>query len=164
MPRHLDLAALFVVAACAAQMFATPKPVLAWNVTSSAPVGLWRRTLGPAAHGAWVLVRMPSKVTDLAAARRYLPRNVPMVKQIAAVSGDTVCREGAAIRVNGTVAAMALAQDAKGRALPVWSGCHRLGADEIFLLTKPSLSFDSRYFGAVPTANVIERITPLWTF
>jgi type IV secretory pathway protease TraF len=87
-----------------------------------------------------------------------------MVKRIAALSGDTVCRINNTVTVNGTVRAIALSRDSRGRALPVWQGCKRLNDNQIFVLTAPSASFDSRYFGAVPRANIIERIEPLWTF
>lgn len=59
---------------------------------------------------------------------------------------------------------MALLRDKVGRALPIWQGCSRLQDDQVFVLTAPPDSFDSRYFGAVPSAHVIERIAPLWTF
>lgn len=164
MRRRLKVAALLLVAGCVVEVMASSKPLLVWNVTASAPRGLWRRTSGAAERGAWVLVRMPDAVAALASSRHYLPRNVPMVKRIAAISGDTVCRHGTVITVNGVFGASALARDGEGRPLPVWHGCQRLSAGVVFLLTAPSLSFDSRYFGSVSRANLIERITPLWTF
>jgi type IV secretory pathway protease TraF len=87
-----------------------------------------------------------------------------MVKRVAASSGDHVCRAGQAVTINGRTAARALWQDSFGRALPVWTGCIDLKPGQIFLITSPPTSFDSRYFGPVPVANVIERIAPLWTF
>ncbi|TIU31998.1 MAG: S26 family signal peptidase, partial [Mesorhizobium sp.] len=39
-----------------------------------------------------------------------------------------------------------------------------LGDNEVFLLgSDKNRSFDSRYFGPVPTQNVIGRLVPLWT-
>jgi conjugative transfer signal peptidase TraF len=146
------------------ELVATPRPLLVWNVTHSAPIGLYRRVFADVGDGAWVLVRAPSAAADLAAARGYLPRSVPMVKRVAASSGDHVCRNGQSVSINGQTAAQALWQDSLGRALPVWSGCIDLKPDQIFLITTPPTSFDSRYFGPVPTSNVIERIAPLWTF
>lgn len=164
MRRVLSGLVLAVVAASIVECIWSPQPILIWNVTASAPRGLWRAASGGAQRGAWVLVRLPDGVADFASRRRYLPRNVPMVKRIVALSRDTVCRQGGTIRVNGQVAATALAQDANGRFLPNWQGCQRLGGDDFFLLTAPPQSFDSRYFGPVRRANLIERITPLWTF
>jgi conjugative transfer signal peptidase TraF len=164
MRRALEVLAVAFIAGCVVQCFWVLRPILIWNVTASAPIGLWRAASGGAQRGAWVLVRLPDGIADFASRRRYLPHNVPMVKRIAALSGDTVCSNGSTVRVNGAAAATALAQDAKGRALPAWRGCRRLGEGEFFLLTTPPQSFDSRYFGPVSHANLIERITPLWTF
>ncbi|WP_260929129.1 S26 family signal peptidase [Novosphingobium sp. 9] len=97
------------------------------------------------------------------ARRRYLPRSVPLLKRIAALGDDKVCRFGDAITINGRTAARALARDSHHRALPAWQGCHRLGADEVFVLNAAPDSFDSRYFGAVPRASVIARAIPLLT-
>jgi len=154
----------FVLVGCVAQTVWNPKPLLVWNVTASAPIGLYRRSFATVERAAWVLITPPRQAHILAAQRGYLPLNVPMVKQIAALSGDTVCRTNSTVTVNGTLRATALSQDSKGRVLPVWQGCEHLSDGQIFVLTAPSASFDSRYFGAVPRANIIERIEPLWTF
>lgn len=146
------------------QVAESPKPLLVWNVTDSAPIGLYRRSTASVVRHSLALVRTPEGVANLAAERHYLPRNVPMVKRIAALSGDTVCRFGGAIRINGEFAANALTHDHLGRALPQWSGCRRLKEDDVFLLNAPPMSFDSRYFGPVSASNLIERIEPLWTF
>jgi hypothetical protein len=51
------------------------------------------------------------------------------------------------------------------RALPHWSACRRLKAQEVFLLSSYSpFSFDSRYFGPVERASVMGRAVPLWTW
>jgi type IV secretory pathway protease TraF len=87
-----------------------------------------------------------------------------MVKQVAALQGDTVCRFGMAIVLNGVQAAQALPKDHAGRNLPRWSGCKRLGGAEYFLLmTAAPRSFDSRYFGPVAASNIIEALEPVWT-
>jgi conjugative transfer signal peptidase TraF len=162
--RVLSLAAGALVAGCLVELVAIPRPLLVWNVTHSAPIGLYRRVFADVGSGAWVLVRAPRAAADLASSRGYLPRSVPMVKRIAASSGDKVCRAGQSVTINGHAAAQALWRDSLGRALPVWTGCVDLKPDQIFLITTPPTSFDSRYFGPVPTGNVIERIAPLWTF
>jgi conjugative transfer signal peptidase TraF len=165
MPRLVVSALIgFLMVGCVAETVWNPKPLLVWNVTASAPIGLYRRSFSAVERAAWVLITPPRQAHLLAAQRGYLPLNVPMVKRVAALSGDTVCRADSTVMVNGMVRAIALSRDRKGRALPVWQGCERLNSDQIFLLTTPSASFDSRYFGVVPRANLIERIEPLWTF
>jgi conjugative transfer signal peptidase TraF len=162
--RLLRAVAALVALGCAIELACSPKPLLIWNVTASAPLGLYRRTNGPIQRTNWVLIHAPDEARELAAVRHYLPRNVPMVKQIAATSGDMVCRHGNVVSVNGTVKAFALDRDRYGRDLPRWEGCQHLRGDQVFVLTRPPTSFDGRYFGAVPITNLIERIEPVWTF
>jgi conjugative transfer signal peptidase TraF len=141
----------------------TPRPCLVWNASASAPIGLYRVVAGPVERGDWVLVRPPTEVAELAAARGYLPLGVPLVKRVAALGGDTVCARNGALFINGQEAARPLVRDRAGRPMPRWSGCRSLGAEEIFLLLPPPDSFDSRYFGPVPRTLVIGRLAPLWT-
>ena len=140
-------------------------PRLIWNATASAPVGLYEvRSQATFARGELVLIRPPQWVRLFAAARGYLPDTVPMAKQIAAQNGDTVCRAQDAITINHHIVARALFADRDGRTLPTWSGCHRFGKDEIFLLMDSvRASFDSRYFGPVPTTAIVGKLVPIWT-
>jgi conjugative transfer signal peptidase TraF len=90
----------------------------------------------------------------------------PLVKPVAAVSGDMVTVSANGISVNATPVAdtAALARDEAGRVLhPVPAGSYRVAPDEVWLLSGHDLrSFDSRYFGAVPIANVVGVGHPLW--
>ena len=162
--RALSAVAAIAVAGCVAQLALAPKPLLVWNMTASAPLGLYRRAVGALQKGDWVLVWPPQQATNLAAQRGYLPQRVPMVKRLQAQGGDIICRSGRVVSVNGETRAIALLRDRMGRKLPTWNGCTRLQSDQILVLTTPPDSFDSRYFGAIPRADVIERIAPLWTY
>lgn len=140
-----------------------PAPRLVWNASASAPIGLWRITPGVSVGvGDHVLAQPPPAARRLAAQRHYLPANVPMIKAVAAVSGDTVCAVGPWIRINGRPVAMRRAADRKGRKLPWWSGCQRLSSGAIFLLNPAPDSFDGRYFGPLSRAAVIGKADPLW--
>jgi len=128
---------------------AAKRPILVWNGSASAPIGLYlviRQLPRLADH---VLVRLPPRLAALAARRGYLARGVYLLKPVAASQGDQVCRIGTLISVRGRLAARAKLRDRAGRALPTWHGCHRLQTGELFLLATASDSFDSRYFGAV---------------
>ena len=139
-------------------------PRLVWNVTASAPVGLYLRLDSVPHTGDFALVRTPEPVRKLAAQRGYLPADVPMVKTIAARFGDYVCVRGEAILINGKFAAARLAADSAHRSLPVWHGCRRLNRDEFFpLMRNVRASFDGRYFGPVTRASILGRLIPLWT-
>ena len=140
-------------------------PRFIWNASASAPLGLYAMVARPSiVRGELVLVRPPVQVQTFAAQRGYLPKSVPMVKQIAAQRGDIVCRHGEIIMINGRAVAVALRRDREGRILPAWSGCHRLMPGEVFLLMpRVGASFDSRYFGPVSTSNIVGKLVPLWT-
>lgn len=149
--------------ALAAPVVLAPAPRLVWNASASAPVGLWRITPGaPVRVGDHVLAQPPPAARRLAAERRYLPANVPMIKTVAAVSGDKVCAAGAWIAVNDRPAALRRRADRLGRKLSWWSGCGRLSDGAVLLLNPAPDSFDGRYFGPVSQHAVIGRATPLW--
>jgi conjugative transfer signal peptidase TraF len=138
-------------------------PWLVWNVSASAPIGLYRVIHDNAAPGDLVLVHAPESVQQLAEERDYLPSKVPLVKRIAAARGDTVCAAGNAIFINRRRVAERLTTDRLGRPLPSWSGCHLMDEDEVFLLMEDVAdSFDSRYFGPIPIAAIIGKLVPLW--
>lgn len=86
------------------------------------------------------------------------------MKRIAAVAGDTICAVGAEISIDGRSAARRLQLDRMGRPMPRWSGCRRLGPDELFLLMEmvPD-SFDGRYFGPTNRKDVFGQLVPIWT-
>ncbi len=140
-----------------------PAPRLVWNASASAPIGLWRiHPESPLRAGDMVLAHTPDYVRQLAASRRYIPANVPLVKRIAAQGGDDVCAVGATIFVNGRPVAERLTHDRAGRPLPRWHGCEMLRDGRVLLLMDRPDSFDGRYFGPVSEAAIIGKATPLW--
>lgn len=141
-----------------------PIPLLVWNVSASVPVGLYAvRLPGRLTVDDLVVVRPPEPLAGMLADRRYLPGGVPFIKHIGALPGQTVCRQGDAISVDGTVRAYARHQDHAGRSLPIWIGCRNIGQGEVFLLNaREPASLDSRYFGPLPSTAIIGRAVPLW--
>lgn len=148
----------------AATLIAPPVPRLVWNASASAPVGLYG--VSPGAHiarGDMVIAWAPPAMRRLAAQRHYLPLNVPLVKRVAAVSGDRVCALGDSVSVNGRTVAVRRQRDGAGRTMPSWNGCVRLEGGALFLLmTATPGSFDGRYFGITMPGDVIGKATPLW--
>jgi conjugative transfer signal peptidase TraF len=139
-------------------------PRLIWNATASTPVGLYAvRPVRRPAVGDLLAVRPPEPLAGFLAKGGYLPRGVPLLKQVAAVAGDTVCRNGLTITIDGVAVATAHDRDHLGRPLPSWSGCRSLGAGELFLLNRHPDSLDGRYFGPVPASVVLGRARPLLT-
>lgn len=140
-----------------------PAPRLVWNASASAPIGLWR--IHPDVRlrtGDMVLAHTPASVRLLAASRRYIPSNVPLVKRIAARDGDDVCAIGATLFINGRPVAERLDADRRGRVLPWWEGCEMLRDGRVLLLMERADSFDGRYFGPIDEDQIIGKATPLW--
>jgi len=126
------------------------------------------------ARGALVLVCLPPEVAAFARARGYVPRGgacpggvVPIGKPVLAIAGDTVTVTRTGLMMNGTPVpnSQALATDRKGRPLPqLPMGRYVVRSGTVWILSSYSrFSFDSRYFGALETAQVRARIRRLWT-
>jgi conjugative transfer signal peptidase TraF len=141
-------------------------PMLVWNASASAPVGLYRVVRADELEfGALVIAKPPEELARYLAERAYLPIGVPLLKHIAAHAGQTICRHGSLITVDGDPSALARDRDRKGRALPIWRGCRVLGDREVFLLnSEVPDSLDGRYFGPLPASIIVGRVVPLLTF
>lgn len=141
-----------------------PHPRLIWNASASAPIGLYRVATVDRPHiGDLVAVTPPNGLARLMAERRYLSVGVPLLKHVAALPGDRVCRSNGHIAIEGRPVAVARMTDSRGRPLPVWQGCHVVARDQLFLLNDATDSFDGRYFGAIPAKGLIGRATPILT-
>jgi conjugative transfer signal peptidase TraF len=139
-------------------------PRFIWNASASVPIGLYAvKPAGQLQLNDLVVVRPPEAVAVFLAERSYLPRGVPILKHILALSGQTVCRLGSVVSVDAIAVGYTRERDSRGRALPVWQGCGVLAKDEVFLMNRPADSFDGRYFGPLPAAAIVGRAEPLWT-
>jgi conjugative transfer signal peptidase TraF len=146
-----------------APIAAPPTPRLVWNVSASAPKGLYAVSPGAVPRaGDMVVARLPAVFRKLSADRRYLPTNVPLIKRVAAVAGDEVCAFDRTITVNGAPVAERRITDSMGRRMPFWLGCTRLQGGELFLLMEAPASFDGRYFGVSEEKDVIGKARLLW--
>ena len=141
-----------------------PAPSLLWNASASAPIGLYRIDTGaqPVA-GDLVAIEPSPALGDWLAQRGYIPRGVPLLKRVAGVPGQRVCRTGAFVTIDGHGAARAVARDRLGRPLPIWFGCRIIRRGEFFLLNAAPDSLDSRYFGAISATGLIGVAQPIWT-
>ena len=138
-----------------------PADRLIWNRTGSAPKGLYWLSGDPFTKGRWVAVSARSADADWAEAQGFVGKDWPLVKQVAGVPGDLICRNGNEVLVNGVLAAMAQEVDSRGRMLPAWEGCARLKAGEYFLLASHASSLDGRYFGVTGTKDLDGVVRPL---
>ncbi|HHY51469.1 MAG TPA: S26 family signal peptidase, partial [Alphaproteobacteria bacterium] len=111
-----------------------------------------------------VAVRAPEPLASFLADGGYLPRGVPLLKRVAALPGQRVCRTALAITVDDVPMGDALDRDRRGRPLPIWQGCRLVENGELFLMNwQVRDSLDGRYFGPLPAIAVIGRATPLYT-
>lgn len=158
------LAMVLTVAPTTLTLWRDPPLKLIWNASASAPIGLYGvLPVERLERGDLVIVRPGASLTALLAERGYLPRGVPLIKPVAALPGQRVCRQGEAILIDGAVVARARAVDRRGRRLPVWRGCQTITSGELFLLNpRREDSLDGRYFGALPATAVVGRARPLW--
>lgn len=145
-------------------IIAPPAPRLVWNVTASAPTGLYAVTPDAApSAGDMVIARVPEAMRRMAAVRHYIPANVPLVKRVMGAPGDTVCASGPGVFVNGRHVADRLAVDGRGRVMSWWSGCLPLRDGDYFLLMPgASASFDGRYFGITRRSDILGKAHLLW--
>lgn len=140
-----------------------PRPSFVWNATASSPLGLYRVEYPDGlARGDMVVAWPPREARRLAAERHYLPANVPLIKRVAASSGDRICAVGEAVYVNGLLVARRQVADPAGRRLPAWTGCHDLSDGQFLLLMPGEGSYDGRYFGLTFARDVIGRARLIW--
>jgi len=145
------------------------------NLTTSMPRGIWRIEVAweRIERGEIVSVCPPdTPVISEAARRGYIPAGAcpggrePLIKPVAAISGDLVTVTARGIDVNGELVAenRPLEKDSGGRPLrSIPAGTYRVTADAVWLLSgHDPRSFDSRYFGAVPLANIQGIARPVW--
>lgn len=147
------------------------------NLSPSMPVGLYRsRALAGSGtglrRGVIVAACLPEQVVAWGRARGYVPRGrcpdgaAPVGKPIFAVAGDTVtATESGLGRDRGLVPdTRSLARDRAGRSLPrLAPGSYPVEPGQLWLVsTYVAASWDSRYYGPVPSARVIAILQPLW--
>lgn len=153
------------IGALAAASLLFAREQLIYNHSPSLPAGFYLRIFSAPARGRLIRFAMPPAAAAYARDRGDDVRDVTFLKPIAAAAGDHVCRNGAEVSVNGASVAVARDRDSEGRPLPAWAGCRTLGPDEVLVLAmRVPNSFDSRYYGPVPTSRILGVYRPLWTF
>lgn len=142
-----------------------PPALIIWNASASVPLGLYAvRPAGALEIGDLAVVAPPPALAAFLAGRGYTGPGVPLIKRVAALPGQTVCRRAGLVTIAGTATALARERDRLGRPLPAWEGCRTLAEGEVFLLNSDEPdSLDGRYLGPLPRTAVVGRAIPLWT-
>ncbi|WP_300057476.1 S26 family signal peptidase [uncultured Roseobacter sp.] len=140
-------------------------PILVWNASASVPIGFYAvQPIDRPNVGDLVVLEPPSPLGDWLLEQGYLGADVPLIKHVAALPGQRVCRIDVTVSIDGETVATAKDRDRFDRPLPVWQGCHQLTDDQIFFLNPETEgSLDGRYFGPLPRDTIIRRAVPIWT-
>lgn len=123
-------------------------------------------------RGMLVLACLPDEVAKLAYERNYIASGkckggyAPVGKYIQAISGDEVRFSSEGVFVNGSLLenSKPYAMDGEGRPMPVMLQDMVLPKDELVLINNYAGSFDSRYYGPIPSRYVVGTLKPIWTF
>ena len=135
---------------------------LIWNASNSVPRGLYWVTNEALTHGKIAVVRLPFHIRKQVHELGVLPMNVLLLKPVAALQGDEICRLGDVVLINKEAVSVTLKRDQKGQKLPQWQGCFVLKTNEFFLLSDHQNSFDSRYFGTINRQNIEGMAKSIW--
>jgi conjugative transfer signal peptidase TraF len=166
--RLLQLIVMVCVALAAILMLTVPVAAgsarFVWNVTASAPAGLYRITHEPWFRGDRVAV-LPGAALGADLDRRgVLANGKLLIKRVAGRAGDRVCRHGADVSINDEPAAKARDVDSQGVQLGSWQGCVTLDDGQVFLLGDTPGSYDGRYFGVTPSAEIVGQAAIVLAF
>lgn len=170
-----DLLRLAIVLAALAGVWVTIKGLgLRIQHTGSLPLGVYQDVPSTAlvrgAIGVWCL---PREIARWAVARGYLGRGScaggaePLGKVVLGMAGDTVQLTARGVILNGRAVpnSAPILIDSHGRRItPAPYRTYILGPGSVWLWSPyTSRSFDSRYFGSVPTTALISLVRPVWT-
>jgi conjugative transfer signal peptidase TraF len=144
------------------------------NTDSAAPAGVYRVATSEMKRGDLVAACLPISIAQEGLARGYLRTGPcggdaePVGKVIGALPGDVVDVERGWVSVNGirfTRSGVA-ERDSTGRQLRhVAFGRYEVAANQVWLFGfNDRRSWDSRYFGPIPRANVRGKLQPIVTW
>lgn len=141
------------------------------NLSPSLPMGLYLTT--PTADARMVEFCPAEPFATLAIKRGYRDPGTcrdgaaPLLKPVVAETGDVVEVSPRGITVNGTLlrSTAPLAKDTKGRRLESWPAGRYVVAEGTLWVASSyhPRSFDSRYFGPIPTTAIRNRVRPFLT-
>jgi len=144
------------------------------NTDSAAPAGIYRVISREVKRGDLVAACLPFDIAQQGLSKGYLRTGgcvgsaEPIGKIAGALPGDIVDIEPDWTAVNGCRIAhsASASHDSAGRPLAHVSwGKHRVSPGEVWLLgLNDRRSWDSRYFGPIPLANVRGRLEPIFTW
>lgn len=161
--KEYALAVMLVGASLGLLSLLPTQPRFVWNITESVPLGLYAVEHRTPLRGELAVISPEETLSALLHAQHALAPGRVLIKPLAALQGDIVCRTGVIITINGDVAGRAHKLSSSGKELPNWQGCRRLTQQEVFVVADHPSSFDSRYFGPIDARQLIGVARPLLT-
>jgi conjugative transfer signal peptidase TraF len=164
--QHVAMLAILLITVLAAIILPARSrfPWIIYNASGSAPLGFYRVDHRLPARGDTVAIRPSKTLESLLVTHAVLPPGMPLLKRVAAIGGDRICRSAGVVFVNGEAVAEALERDRDGHPMPIWEGCFTLFEGQFFVVQLHPYSFDSRYFGPVSECQIIGIARPIWTW
>ncbi|MDR2055457.1 MAG: conjugative transfer signal peptidase TraF [Desulfovibrio sp.] len=141
------------------------------NVTASMPAGIYRVASGTPERGDYVSFCPEKEAAELALERGYLQPGYcpsgahPLLKRLVGLEGDAVRVASEGIYVNGALQPMSgvLPEDKNGLPLRGAELGERVPPGRALLLADHRGSYDSRYFGFVPSEGLQRvRAVSIW--
>lgn len=143
------------------------------NFTPSYNLGLWQIVAvdREVKTGDRIFICPPDgEVVSLALERHYLPRGLcasgsgPLIKTVEATAGQSV-EIGEQVIIDGHLlhSSRVLKADAEGRPMPVYAG-GIIPKGKVFLHSEFVGSYDSRYFGPLPSDGILGLAREILTF
>lgn len=158
------LALLAVAGLAVIALVSSRPPRFVWNTTPSVPLGLYEIVDPDMRRGALVAVNPDSRIRAVLDVAGVVSAERLLLKTIAAIEGDQVCRLGREVTINGAHVGDVMPQSQSGRDLPAWDGCVDLGANQVFLMNDVERSLDGRYFGVSSLDVVVGTAQPVLTW
>jgi type IV secretory pathway protease TraF len=154
---------LFVASAALPELKTKPPMIL--NETTSMAKGAYVRVgdVHDLKGGDIIAMPMNSAVRNYLVKKLSYPNDTMLIKRVAGLAGDLVCRHDSVVTINQRTL-VAASSDRQGIPLPAWHGCQTLSTNEVFILGDHRSSFDSRYFGPVLRSELagIYRAAVTW--
>jgi conjugative transfer signal peptidase TraF len=130
-------------------------PPMIINESASMAKGVYGRSgnVVDLKRGDVIAMAMHAPAKDYLVEELGYPEGTMLIKRVAGLSGDVMCRHNERVTINATTV-YAARLDSRGNPLPYWQGCIALSPNEVFLLGDNPASFDSRYFGPVTASQI----------
>ena len=92
---------LIGVSATGSPGLADRPPWLIWNASASVPIGFYAiHTVGALRIGDLVVIKPSEPLANFLADRGYLLRGLPLVKHVAALPGQSICRNALTVSID----------------------------------------------------------------